>query len=228
MKGPLVFRPGALFLKFNVGFLFSFKMIPIFNLLTHLKPFIIMKKVLLPLLVMATMFACKSPETKTAETSVNPDDKEAGSFVSIDEKTATFKRLLEAAMKNDTAYFREVFVDTLIVTDGFAGNVDSLNKMKPNGGGLDALIKGDSNLHTLYDDIVMTTNSGAIKTFTFADGRVLSGYWGIWTGKGKFTNTEARVPLHMIAWWEGDKIVRLYRQFDPASLKSEIAASQKK
>jgi hypothetical protein len=31
----------------------------------------------------------------------------------------------------------------------------------------------------------------------------------------------------MIAWWEGDKIVKFYRTFDPASLKAEIEASKK-
>jgi hypothetical protein len=32
----------------------------------------------------------------------------------------------------------------------------------------------------------------------------------------------------MIGWWKGDKVVQIYRLFDPASLKEEIAASQKK
>jgi len=187
-----------------------------------------MKKILLPLIVMATMFACKSPETKTAATAVSPDDKEAGSFVSIDDKTAKFTKILEAAMKNDTAAYREVFVDTVKTEDGLAENVDSLNKVKTSLDGLDALLKSESYLHTLYDDIKMTTNPGAVKTFTFADGRVLSGYWGVWTGTGKFTKKVNRVPLHMIAWWEGDKIVKFFRIFDPASLQREIAASQKK
>ena len=186
-----------------------------------------MKKLLLPMLMMATMFACKSPETKTVETT-STEDKESGSFVSIDDKATKFKQLLDAAMKNDTAVYRALFADTLVRMDGMAGNVDSLNNLTPAPGALDALIEGDNNLHNLYSDIVITTKPGAIKTFTFADGRVLSGYWGIWVGKGKFTNTVVRVPLHMIAWWEGDKIVKFYRIFDPAALKSEIAASQKK
>ena len=74
----------------------------------------------------------------------------------------------------------------------------------------------------------MTTEKGQIKTFTFADGRVVTGYWGIWTGTGKFSKRFTRVPLHMIAWWEGDKIVKFFRMFDSASLKGEIAASQAK
>lgn len=185
-----------------------------------------MKKLFLPLLLLATVFACNGPEKKAEAT--NPADTETGSFVAIDSKAEKFKQLIEAAMKNDTTVYREIFADSLILMDGIAGNVDSLNNLKPTPGGLDALIKGDSNLHNLYSNIVITTKLGAIKTFTFADGRVVSGYWGIWTGKGKFTNSDTKVPLHMIAWWEGDKIVKFYRLFDPASLQSEIAASQKK
>jgi hypothetical protein len=187
-----------------------------------------MKKLLLPLMLLVTMFACTSPEKKADATAVNPDDKDAGSFVSIDDKTAKFQKVIEAAMKNDTASFREVFVDTVETQNGTAENVDSLNHIKTTFDGLDALLKSESYLHTLYDDIKMTTNSGAIKTFTFADGRVLSGYWGIWTGTGKFTKKVNRIPLHMIAWWEGDKIVKFYRMFDPASLNAEIAASKAK
>jgi hypothetical protein len=187
-----------------------------------------MKKLFLSMFVLATMFACTAPEKKAEATAANPEDTEAGSFVSIDDKTAKFKELLEAAMKNDTAAYRTVLVDTLVTEDAFAENVDSLNKIKTSHTSLDALLKSDSFLHTLYDDIAMTTEKGQIKTFTFADGRVVSGYWGIWTGTGKFTKKVTRVPLHMIAWWEGDKVVKFFRMFDPASLKGEIAASQAK
>lgn len=89
-----------------------------------------MKKLLLPMMMMATMFACKSPETKTAETT-STDDKESGSFVSIDDKATKFKQLLDAAMKNDTAVYRTLFADTLVRMDGMAGNVDSLNNLTP-------------------------------------------------------------------------------------------------
>jgi hypothetical protein len=231
MKEPPVIKRGAFFVLtlekiFWVLFLVLKRYLYFSHYLIYNQP-IIMKKILLPLILMATMFACKSPESKTAASTVSPDDKEAGSFVSIDDKTAKFTKLLEAAMKNDTAAYREIMVDTIKTQDGLAENVDSLNQIKTSLDGIDALLKSDSYLHTLYDDIKMTTNSGAVKTFTFADGRVLSGYWGIWTGKGKFTKKDTRVPLHMIAWWEGDKIVKFYRTFDPASLKAEIEASKK-
>jgi hypothetical protein len=187
-----------------------------------------MKKLFLSMIVLATMFACTAPEKKAETTAANPEDTETGSFVSIDDKTAKFKQLLEAAMKNDAAGYRAVLVDTLKTEDALADNVDSLNRVKTSHDGLDALLKSDSLLHNLYDNIEMTTEKGQIKTFTFADGRVVTGYWGIWTGTGKFSKRFTRVPLHMIAWWEGDKIVKFFRMFDSASLKGEIAASQAK
>ena len=82
--------------------------------------------------------------------------------------------------------------------------------------------------HTLFSDITMTLNSGDLKTFTGNNGQVATGYWGLWTGKGKYTNAETKVPLHMILWWEGDKVVQIYRIFDPATLTAEVAASQTK
>jgi hypothetical protein len=187
-----------------------------------------MKKLFLSMIVLATMFACNAPEKKAEATAANPEDTETGSYVSIDDKTAKFKQVLEAAMKNDTAAYRTIFVDTLKTQDGYAENVDSLGNIKNSFEDLGSLLKSDSYLHTLYDDIHMTTNKGQVKTFTYTDGRVATGYWGIWSGKGKFTKKEARVPLHMIAWWNGDKIVGFFRMFDPASLKGEIAASQAK
>lgn len=187
-----------------------------------------MKKLILPLFLLATMFACNAPEKKAEATASNPEDTETGTYVSMDDKVEKFKHVLEAAMKNDTAAYREVFVDSVTTEDGISANVDSLGNVKPTYTNLAELLKGDANLHVLYSDIAMTMKKGQVKTFTFKDGRVATGYWGIWSGKGKFTNKVANVPLHMIAWWEGDKIVKFYRTFDPTSLNAEIAASQKK
>lgn len=187
-----------------------------------------MKKLLLPLMVMATMIACNAPEKKAETNAANPEDTETGSYVSMDDKVDKFKHVLEAAMKNDTAAFREVFADTVITEDGISANLDSLGKMKPTFTNLADLLKGEANLHVLYSDIAMTMGKGQVKTFTFTDGRVATGYWGTWSGKGKFTNKNVKVPLHMIAWWEGDKVVKFYRTFDPTALNAEVAASQKK
>ena len=50
-----------------------------------------MKKLLLPMMLVATMFACTSPETKKADVAANSDDKESGTYVSMDDKVAKIK-----------------------------------------------------------------------------------------------------------------------------------------
>jgi len=185
-----------------------------------------MKKLFLSIIVLATMFACTAPEKKAdAATS---EDTDSGTWVSMDDKSAKVKQVLDAAGKLDTTLLQEVFVDTLVMLDGRVGNVDSLDKIIASPGGRATLIQGEALLHSLYDNIAMTTKKGDIKTFTRSDGKVASGYWGIWSGKGKFTNQEYKIPLHMVMYWEGDKITHLYRIFDPTALNAEIAASQKK
>lgn len=184
-----------------------------------------MKKLLLCILVSASLIACTNQETKTTATS---EDTEGGSYMSLDYKTAKVKQMIEGYMKNDTSLAHEVYVDTLRSIDGFANNVDSLNKIKVTPGGRSAFISADMFTHTLFSDITMTLNKGDLKTFTGNNGQVATGYWGLWTGKGKYTNTLTKVPLHMILWWKGDKVVTIYRMFDPSTLKAEVAASQKK
>ena len=182
-----------------------------------------MKKLLLCLLVSASLIACTNQETKTADTS----DTDGGIYVSLDDKTAKVKQMIEGYMKNDTTLAHEVYADTLKAIDGFADNVDSLNKIKVTPGGRTAFINADMYTHTLFSDIKMRLNKGDLKTFIGNNGQIATGYWGLWTGKGKYTNAETKVPLHMILWWKEDKIVRIYRMFDPATLKAEVAASQK-
>ncbi len=186
-----------------------------------------MKKLLLCFVVSASLIACTNQESKTTNTTTS-EDIEGGSYVSLDDKTAKAKQLIEAYMKNDTSIAHELYVDTLRSVDGFADNVDSLNNFKVSPGGRSAFIAADMVTHTLFSDITMTVNKGDLKTFTGNNGQVATGYWGLWTGKGKFTNTVTKVPLHMILWWEEDKIVSIYRIFDPSTLKAEIAASQTK
>ncbi len=185
-----------------------------------------MKKLFLSMIVLATMFACTAPEKKAdAATSGDPD---SGTYVSTDDRVAKIKQVLESAGKADTVLIKSVFADTVKVLDGRVGNVDSLDQIKDSPGGLAEFIQGELLLHTLYDNIAMTTRKGDIKTFTSSDGKVASGYWGIWSGRGKFTKQEYKIPLHMVMFWEGDKVVAIYRMFDPSALNAEIAASQKK
>jgi hypothetical protein len=186
-----------------------------------------MNKLLLCFLVSASLIGCTNQETKTTNTTTS-EDIEGGSYVSLDDKTAKAKQLIEAYMKSDTSVGHEMYVDTLSSIDGFANNVDSLNNFNITPGGRSAFLAADMLTHSLFSDITMTLNKGDLKTFTGNNGQVATGYWGLWTGKGKFTNTVTKVPLHMILWWKGDKIISIYRIFDPSTLKAEIAASQQK
>jgi hypothetical protein len=203
-------------------------MILIFDKPTILNLLFIMKKLLLPLMVLATMFACTSPEKKADAVASNSEDTESGTYVSMDDKVEKIKKVLDAAHTLDTTLLQEVFVDTLRVLDGRVGNVDSLDQIKASPGGRAEFIQGEKLLHDLYDDIAMTTRKGDIKTFTYSDGRVVSGYWGVWSGKGKFTKQAYKIPLHMVMFWKGDKVTHIYRMFDPSALNAEVAASQKK
>jgi len=183
-----------------------------------------MKKLLLPLMVMATMFACTSPETKKAD-AVSSSDPDTGTFSSQNEKSQKVREALEAYMKNDSTKIYEIYVDTVKIYDQMAANQEN-GKTKPNPGGRAGFAANERMNHDFFTDIKVTTDN--IKTFVFADGRVHTGVWCMWTGKGKFTNASISAPLHLAFIWEGDKIVTEYRYFDPTVLYAEVAASQKK
>ena len=70
-------------------------MILIFGKLTILNLLFIMKKLLLPLMVMATMFACTSPETKKADAASESADPRTGTFTSQDDKSQKVKELID-------------------------------------------------------------------------------------------------------------------------------------
>jgi hypothetical protein len=188
-----------------------------------------MKKLLLSLVVLAAMNACTTKETKNAEANSTAQDKESGTFTSLDEKSAKVKELLEAYAKNDTMVGHNLYVDTVQVLDLHANNQEGPNDAtKVNPGGRSGQLIGDTFVHTLNTSITVTTGPNAIKTFVFADGRVITGYWGTLVGIGRYTKARNIVPLHLLIYWEGDKIVKMYRMWDSAPLKAEIAASQKK
>lgn len=184
-----------------------------------------MKKLLLPMMMVATMFACQSPETKTAEKADASVDKQTGTFTSLDEKSAIVKQLLEAYMNNDSTQIYAHYADTVKVYDQMANHQEG-GKTVPNPGGKAGFAANERANHAYFSDIKITTDN--IKTFVFADGRVHSGVWAMWSGKGKYTNQSITVPVHLVFIWEGDKVVREYRFFDPTTLYAEVAASQKK
>ena len=184
-----------------------------------------MKKFVLPLIVLATMFACASPETKTADASAASSDPNTGTFTSLDDKSQKVKELLEAYMNNDSTKIYEYYVDSVEIFDQMAANQEG-GKTKANPGGRAGFAANERMNHDFFSDIKVTIEN--IMTLTYADGKIHSGVWCTWTGKGKFTNQSISAPLHLGFVWEGDKIVTEYRYFDPAALYQEVAASQTK
>jgi len=182
-----------------------------------------MKKLLLLLMVMATMFACTSPEKK-AEASAS-DDPRTGTFSSKDAKSQKVKELIEAYMKNDSSKIYEYYVDTVKIYDQMANHQEN-GKTIPNPGGRTGFAANERMNHDYFTNINIPTD--LITTFEFKDGRVHTGLWGLWTGKGKFSNKDISCPLHLIFVWEGDKVVQEYRYFDPTALMEEVAASKTK
>jgi len=198
-------------------------MIPIFGKLTIQNVLFIMKKLLLPLMIAATMFACTSPEKKADATASS--DPKSGTFSSQYDKSQKVKEALEAYMKNDSSKIYEYYVDTVKIYDQMAANQEG-GKTKANPGGRAGFAANERMNHDFFTDIKVTTDN--IMTLKFADGEEHTGVWCTWTGKGKFTNKDISAPLHLAFIWQGDKIVREYRYFDPSALYVEVAASQKK
>ena len=185
-----------------------------------------MKKLFLSLVVLATLNACTTKETKNADASANAEDKQSGTFTSLDEKSAKVKELLLAYAKNDTMVGHNLYVDTVQVLDLHANNQEGPNDAtKVNPGGRSGHLLGDMFVHTLNTSITVTTGPNAIKTFVFANGDVITGYWGTLVGIGRYTKARNTVPLHLLVYWKGDKIVKMYRMWDSAPLKAEIAAA---
>jgi hypothetical protein len=190
-----------------------------------------MKKLLLSLVVLAAMNACTTKETKNADAAATAttQDPQTGTFTSLDEKSAKVKELLEAYANNDTTVGHALYVDTVQVRDLYANNQECPNDAtKLNPGGRSGLFQGDMFVHTLNTKITVSSGPNAIKTFVFADGEIITGYWGTLVGIGRYTKARNTVPLHLLIYWKGDKIVKMFRMWDPAPMLVEIAASQKK
>jgi hypothetical protein len=77
-----------------------------------------MKKILLCFLVSASLIACTNQETKKAENS--EEDKDTGTWTSLDAKTIKVRQLLESYIKNDSSVVYEIVADTLKFSDQFS------------------------------------------------------------------------------------------------------------
>ena len=185
-----------------------------------------MKKLLLSILVSASLIACTNQETKKTEPAV---DKGSGTFTSLDKKSAIIKQLNEAYLTGDSSInsplVKAYYSDTVKVFLHTANNQVNGKTNEAQGGheGFYSLLSGH---HSLYANINMTHDN--IKTLVFNDGREVTLVWTLWTGIGKFTKEATTVPVHQAYWWSGDKIVSFQMIFDPTPLINEIAATTKK
>jgi hypothetical protein len=182
-----------------------------------------MKKLLLCILVSVSLIACTNQETKKAEPS--EEDKDTGTWTSLDSKTIKVRQLLEAYGKNDSSVTYEIIADTVKFSDQFANNQeDGVTKVIPDGRA--GFVQNSRNAHQLFSDISVTTDN--MRTFVRKDGLTATLWWGMWSGTGKFTKNKSTVPVHAYFYWKGDKIISGGRFFDPTVIKEEFAASQKK
>jgi hypothetical protein len=182
-----------------------------------------MKKLLLCFIVSASLIACTNQETKKAKNSVA--DKDTGTWTSLDSKTIKVRKLLEYYVKNDSSVVYEIVVDTMKFSDQLANNQEN-GVTKVNTGGRVGFAQISRNDHQFFSDITLTTDN--IKTFVGKDGGIATLYWGMWSGKGKYTKNKCTVPVHLYFFWKGDKIISGGRFVDPTVSKEEFSASQKK
>lgn len=181
-----------------------------------------MKKILLCFLVSTSLIACTNQETKKAENS--EEDKDTGTWTSLDAKTIKVRQLLESYTKNDSSVTYEIVADTLKFSDQFTNNQEN-GVTKVNPGGRVGFVQDTRNAHQLFSDISLTTDD--MRTFVRKDGLTATLWWGMWSGTGKFTKNKSTTPVHAYFYWKDDKIISGGRFFDPTLLKEEFAASQK-
>jgi hypothetical protein len=102
--------------------------------------------------------------------------------------------------------------------DEFFFNNDKVTKQ----GWLDGASAHHNYFDNISNDKIQPYN---LTTTRYDNGQVWTLCWFIWTGKGKYTETEAQILVHYGFRWKDDKIVAAYHFFDPTPINNEIAAA---
>lgn len=181
-----------------------------------------MKKLLLCFLVSASLIACTNQEKKTEN---SEEDKDTGTWTSLDAKSIKVRQLLESYVKNDSSVVYEIIADTIKFSYQLANNQEN-GETKVNPGGRVKFVQETRNDHQLFSDISLTTDN--IRTFVRKDGLTATLWWGMWSVTGKFTKNKSTAPVHAYFYWKDEKIISGGRFVDPTVFKEEFAASQKK
>jgi hypothetical protein len=171
-----------------------------------------MKKLLVCLLVSASLFACKESADSTKSADQNPL---AGTFTERDEKAQKLFSNMNLFAKGDFSYVSGAVTPNFTLKN--AGDTAVAAR------GVDGAIAYWKNLHVLFKDI--SFSEGRVHTFNLNNGEVYTAYFGDWTVTGKFTNKTFTAPIQVWVKWEGDKVVSQMDMLDSKKILEEAAAA---
>ena len=171
-----------------------------------------MKKILLTILVSATLLSCKEAADSSKSADQNPL---SGTFTERDEKAKKMFTNLTLFAKQDFSFAKDYLspdfkfrtaADTSVIATG-----------------IDETVAYWKQVHVLFKDI--SFSEGRVHTFSLNNGEVYTAYFGQLTATGKFTNTTGTVPMQIWAKWEGDKIVSQIDMIDSKKVALEVEAA---
>lgn len=171
-----------------------------------------MKKILLTILVSATLLSCKEAVDSSKSADQNPL---SGTFTERDDKAKTMYNNITLFAKADFSFVKETLSadfklknagDTAVAASGHEG-----------------VIAYWQQLHTLFKD--MSFSEGRVQTFYLNNGEVYTGYFGELTATGKYTNKTFIGPVQFMSKWEGDKMISQMDMVDTKKIFDEIAAA---
>jgi len=171
-----------------------------------------MKKLLLCLLVSASLFSCKKAEDSSKTADQNPL---SGTFSERDEKAKRLWTNMNLFTKQDFSFVEGYLAPNYV----FRTSADTGVVAR----GPEEATANWKKVHTLFKD--MSFSEGRVHTFSLNNGEVYSAYFGQLTATGKFTNKTATVPMQVWIKWEGDKVISQMDMVDSKLILEEAAAA---
>ena len=171
-----------------------------------------MKKILLTLLVTASLFSCKEAADSSKSADQNPL---SGTFTERDEKAKTMYNNLTLFAKADFSYVKETLSPDFKLKN--AGDTAVAAR------GHEGVIAYWQQLHTLFKDI--SFSEGRVHTFYLNNGEVYTAYFGELTATGKHTNKTFTSPVQIWDSWVGDKMTSQMDMVDTKKIFDEAAAA---
>lgn len=171
-----------------------------------------MKKILLTILVSASLISCKEAADSSKSADQNPL---SGTFTERDDKAKTMYNNLTLFAKADFSYVKETLSPDFKLKN--AGDTAVAAR------GHEGVIAYWQQLHTLFKDI--SFSEGRVHTFYLNNGEVYTAYFGELTATGKHTNKTFTSPVQIWDKWEGDKIISQMDMVDTKKIFDEVAAA---